>query len=804
MENIGKYKIIKLLGAGGFGQVYLAHDEHINRDVAIKVFHPKDENLIAFATSSDTEGLDILRRRFANEARILGSLEDNPFVINILEFGELGDGSPYYIMPYMAHSLTEKLGKDVFDINAVSELADEHKPKAMPFDEALAVFAQVLTGIAGAHEKGLVHRDIKPSNVMLTAGGDVRIVDFGIAKAPDSGHSTVSQLGMGSRNYMAPEQRESAKHVDARADVYSLGTLGYRMFTGRLPSGRYADPNVIVNTMSKALNDVILKAISERKDDRFENAVAFNEAFALAMSEQDSAAGSETTATWVGGNEQINPELLPLEQKIIQFLTDNGEVKNSDKPVLQALADLANLTEEALDELIARVSQQQANSSPQQRALQRWVDNLNRKQASGDSLSKEQIDALLAAGVASTGKLLADLQRILNQKKLAGDDAATMSTVATSTSSAKTQSDTSVTGPAKTSAKWPAIVVILAVVLGGAYWVSTTSTPKNKVTPDELTLSSNSDEQTLRVNASKGNAKPVAEEPKKEPGTIPKTDFEKELYAAGALAGQYIDDKMAKQELPESDVRSGFEAGLRNDAVLSAADAQALIKAAEGKEAFEITDRNKVAYALGQSVGLYFHRVFEDFEKWDGQEKHDLVISGYGMVIGGFFDGLRASSVLADDDIKTYSNKLGERVALLKKQYEEGIASRNIEIGKQFLAENARKPGVRQTASGLQYEIIRAGTGISPDEDDNVTVHYRGTLTDGTEFDSSYARGEKASFPLNKVIEGWTEGLQLMKEGARFRLFIPAELAYGERGTGIITANSTLIFEIELFDVIKN
>ena len=123
--------------------------------------------------------------------------------------------------------------------------------------------------------------------------------------------------------------------------------------------------------------------------------------------------------------------------------------------------------------------------------------------------------------------------------------------------------------------------------------------------------------------------------------------------------------------------------------------------------------------------------------------------------------------------------------------------------GEQFLKENAKKDGVKSTASGLQYKVIKEGAGKSPAATDTVTVHYRGTLIDGKEFDSSYKRGEPAQFPLNRVIKGWTEGVQLMKEGAKYQFFIPANLAYGERGTpdGAIGPNETLIFEIELIKV---
>jgi len=127
----------------------------------------------------------------------------------------------------------------------------------------------------------------------------------------------------------------------------------------------------------------------------------------------------------------------------------------------------------------------------------------------------------------------------------------------------------------------------------------------------------------------------------------------------------------------------------------------------------------------------------------------------------------------------------------------------NKAAGIAFLAENAKKPNIVTTASGLQYEVLTPGTGTaSPSASDNVTVHYKGTTIDGTEFDSSYSRGEPATFPLNRVIPGWTEGVQLMKEGAKYRFFIPSELAYGEQGAGrAIGPNSTLIFDVELIKI---
>ena len=128
----------------------------------------------------------------------------------------------------------------------------------------------------------------------------------------------------------------------------------------------------------------------------------------------------------------------------------------------------------------------------------------------------------------------------------------------------------------------------------------------------------------------------------------------------------------------------------------------------------------------------------------------------------------------------------------------------NKTLGREFMEQNAKNDSVVQTKSGLQYMVIKEGNGIKPSATDTVTVHYTGTLIDGTVFDSSVERGEPASFPLDKVIPGWTEGLQLMSEGSKYRLFIPSELAYGSKGSGDkILPNSTLIFDVELIKVVK-
>ena len=140
------------------------------------------------------------------------------------------------------------------------------------------------------------------------------------------------------------------------------------------------------------------------------------------------------------------------------------------------------------------------------------------------------------------------------------------------------------------------------------------------------------------------------------------------------------------------------------------------------------------------------------------------------------------------------------RDALMKEQ--AAVGEKNMAEGKAFLEENGKKPGVVTTASGLQYKVLSTGDGKQPKETDTVTTHYKGTLIDGREFDSSYKRDTPAEFPVNGVIKGWTEALQLMHVGDKWQLFIPSELAYGAtKRSELIEANSTLIFEIELLSI---
>jgi FKBP-type peptidyl-prolyl cis-trans isomerase FklB len=202
------------------------------------------------------------------------------------------------------------------------------------------------------------------------------------------------------------------------------------------------------------------------------------------------------------------------------------------------------------------------------------------------------------------------------------------------------------------------------------------------------------------------------------------------------------------------------------------------------------TEKDKVSYAIGLSVG---HNLKRDSLEVDTS----IVMRGIKDAVAG------GKTLLTDDEVKQVMTTL--QADLRKKQEEkiQAATEANKKESETFLAANKNNEGVVTLPSGLQYKILKEGTGPRPTATDSVVCNYRGTLLDGTEFDSSYKRGQPVTFPVSKVIKGWTEALQLMPVGSRWQLFVPAELAYGLRGAagGTIGPNATLIFEVELISI---
>ena len=281
---------------------------------------------------------------------------------------------------------------------------------------------------------------------------------------------------------------------------------------------------------------------------------------------------------------------------------------------------------------------------------------------------------------------------------------------------------------------------------------------------------------------------------------------DKNSYAVGFSLGKSMRDQGVELDLGEfrkglGDGLSGAKAGMTEGEVR-----QAIVnfkKAALAKKAApapapapapaagdEAAVKTKASYAFGLKIGQNMKAQAVDPDLGDLRKGlEDAVGSGKGL--------------LSDQEVAETMAAFQKEVEARKAERDRGAGEKNKGEGQAFLAENAKKPGVTVLPSGLQYKVIQMGNGPKPSATDTVSVHYRGTLLDGTEFDSSYSRGEPASFPLNRVIKGWTEGLQLMPVGSKWQFFIPSDLAYQEGGTpdGSIGPNSTLIFEVELISI---
>ncbi|WP_297821790.1 FKBP-type peptidyl-prolyl cis-trans isomerase [uncultured Paraglaciecola sp.] len=207
------------------------------------------------------------------------------------------------------------------------------------------------------------------------------------------------------------------------------------------------------------------------------------------------------------------------------------------------------------------------------------------------------------------------------------------------------------------------------------------------------------------------------------------------------------------------------------------------------------TEQQKQSYAMGASIG----QIIES--KIANQKEAGVEYNRY-LLVKGFIAALQGQSQLDKDEIQSINRAVEGFVREKKVELKALIGNENKVLGLEFLTNNAKRAGIIVTDSGLQYEVLKNSEGSKPKATDTVKVNYLGTLLDGTEFDSSYSRNKPASFPLNRVIKGWTEGVQLMNVGAKYKFYVPSDLAYGARSTGKITSHSTLIFEVELLQII--
>jgi FKBP-type peptidyl-prolyl cis-trans isomerase FkpA len=208
------------------------------------------------------------------------------------------------------------------------------------------------------------------------------------------------------------------------------------------------------------------------------------------------------------------------------------------------------------------------------------------------------------------------------------------------------------------------------------------------------------------------------------------------------------------------------------------------------------SELQKRSYAMGASMGQIIESKITNHEEIGIDYDQNLLVKG-------FIASLQNQSQLNKEEIQSIIQATETLVRKKQNEIKAQMGQENKAKGVAFLTNNAKRSGIIVLDSGLQYEVLKNNEGPKPKATDTVTVNYIGTLLDGTEFDSSYSRNQPATFPLNRVIKGWTEGLQLMSKGEKYKFYVPSNLAYGARSTGKISSHSTLIFEVELLEVIE-
>jgi formylglycine-generating enzyme required for sulfatase activity/serine/threonine protein kinase len=603
MNRIGKYTAIKQLGAGGFGAVYLAEDK-LGEQVAIKVFQIRDENLARQATSSSTDAVEVLKQRFMDEARTLRRLGTNPYIVEMYYFDELEDGTPYYVMPYLAKSLEQEIGKDAFTRGKLEETPPELHPRRVGLTQGLQWLEQILEALREVHNAGLVHRDIKPANILFNAKGQVQLCDFGIAKLPDAEHSQ-SGVGMGSRNYMSPEQRESAKHVGPQSDVYAVGVLAYRMLTGQLPSGKYDDPIKHVPAMGQALNDLIERAIAQTEDQRPQDGGEFLKQLRKARDGVDANApeGSEATSTFtdVGQADDIRDELRPLKERIEQLLREKGVLDARDQEMLQTLADVVELDSDGLNALVEQAT---GELDPTTRALGNFVRKLDARSVSDKPLTEAEREGLMEA---------ADAVGIEAEKA----ESLISARFATSKGKQRPGARASDKGARQTSgAGWlkaVAGIVVVAVLGGGGYWFYT----EQQAAAERERVA---EAQRIQAEA-EAQAKAEAEQARQQQEIADRNARDDAAFGQAQSANTLASYRGYLKEWSDGRHRSEAESRIASLEQAAAAKRQAeeAARARKALIAATQTELNRLGYDVGAADGVLgapTERAIRSFERW--------------------------------------------------------------------------------------------------------------------------------------------------------------------------------------------
>ena len=268
-KHIHKYQVIRLVRSTGSADLYECFDPALRMRVALKMFKIKKRLLNKLPYSQEQ-----WRTRFIREARLLARI-DHPHVVNVKELGEY-EGNLFYVMPFIETCLTFEMGLDGERDNYAVEIQHAPDACALTVERSVQLLLQISSALTAFHRRNLVHRDLKPGNILLTRlhDGIVKLCDPGLVKFPNTDESQAGYW-IGTEDYIAPEQKKDARNVDARADIYALGVLGYRMLSGALPQGAFKAPHELNSGIPEEISRFILSSLSPDKMERPEDGFSF-------------------------------------------------------------------------------------------------------------------------------------------------------------------------------------------------------------------------------------------------------------------------------------------------------------------------------------------------------------------------------------------------------------------------------------------------------------------------------------------------------------------------------------------------
>jgi TonB family protein len=446
MSKVNRFHLQRQLGSGGLGQVFLADEVATGNEVAIKLFIPAGDEVIEQLVGSEPDGGEELAHRFMEYSYLLAELEPGAFIAPVLEVGQTDEGVPYYITPFLPDSLADLIGCDLSDPARLADLPENHQPRPLAVDRSLAVMEQLLVALATAHDQGLVHHDLRPINVRLDQYGDVRLVDFSMAKMPPELRPDSSADGPhDTDHYVWPHQSAAPLEVDYRADLYSLGVVAFRMFTGSLPGDEPRARLEQVSGLAPAVADLIVELLEineiERPSvasdllrrvrnaragefepdgdadlepstqdlpvDQIEAAVKSDDATVMmpATEQPDYGAGpdapeqpdfdADVPEQPVYGADAPEQARSQLRAKVTALVTDHGVISDEERQGLLAMAIVAGLDDDELDALIKEV----IAADPQLTARHRLARLVTGQAARADGhLSDAMLDSFADAG----------------------------------------------------------------------------------------------------------------------------------------------------------------------------------------------------------------------------------------------------------------------------------------------------------------------------------------------------------------------------------------------------------------------